>query len=153
MGLRRKGREIVLQTLYSLDFDHESALTEREVDREMFEPILNNIFETNSIKPTSRIYPFCNELIVSVIENLQTIDNLIKTHLEHWNIDKLGVLDRNLLRLAIADILYQNTPPPIAIDEAVEIAKKFCCDKSSKLINGVLDHIAKDLPQQPHKTE
>ena len=151
MGLRRKGREVVLQILYSLDFDHDSILSERKIERNDYDPIMKSILEANSIKPESRICPFSEALLVTVIDNVIVIDDLIKSHLEHWTLDKLGILDRNLLRLAVAEIVFQKTPAAIVIDEALEIAKKYCCDQTGKLINGVLDHIVRDLDQEPSK--
>ena len=151
MGLRRKGREVVLQILYSLDFEHDSLLSEKIIDKQLYDPILNNILEANSIKSDSRICSFSEALLLVVIDNIITIDDLIKTHLEHWTLDKLGILDRNLLRLAVAEIVFQKTPPAIVIDEALEIAKKYCCDQTGKLLNGVLDHIARDLDQRSSK--
>ena len=151
MGLRRKGREIVLQTLYSLDFDHDATLDDSVLEKKAYQQILNSILESNTIKADSKICEFSETLLITIISNLITIDDMIKTHLDHWTIDKLAVLDRNLLRLAIAEIIYQKTPPAIAIDEALEIAKKYCCEQTGKLINGVLDHIVKNISTEPSK--
>jgi N utilization substance protein B len=148
MGLRRKGREIVLQVLYSLDYNQDYPLYENRGDRESQLQILNNTLEGNEIKPDSRIRDFSRDLLTTIIENLIPIDEIIINHLEHWNIDRMAVLDRNLLRLAVAEIVFRNTPPPIVINEALEIAKKYCGDQTGRLLNGVLDQIVKNIDKE-----
>ncbi len=154
MGLRRKGREIILQTLYSLDYNQASNLIEQSTaGKPSYEGILSSLLETNSIKEESRIRDFSKELIETIINNLIAIDDIIKMHLEHWTIEQLAVLDRNLLRMAVAEIVFRNTPPAIVINEVLEIAKKFSGEQSGRLLNGVLDQIVKNIERSRTKND
>ncbi len=149
MGLRRKGREIVLQALYNLDVNKDYIPPESDLSYpEVYLPVLQNILQASSIKADHSISTFSDNLLRTVVENLIPIDDMIKNRLEHWSIEQLAVLDRNLLRLALAEIVYHKTPAPIVIDEALEIAKKFCGEQTGKLINGILDGVVKDLKQE-----
>lgn len=145
MGLRRKAREIVLQVLYNLDYNQESPLSEKRADEAEYQPILKTILDDNAIKADHSIAEFSEAVLSTVIGNIIPIDDMIKSHLENWTIDKLAILDRNLLRIATAEIVFHRTHPAIVINEALEIAKKYCGDQTGKLLNGVLDNLVKDI--------
>jgi len=149
MGLRRKGRELVLQALYNLDINKDYIPPESDISTpEIYLPVLKNILRANSIKEDHSISTFSDNLLKTVVENLIPIDDMIRNRLEHWSIEQLAVLDRNLLRMAIAEIVYHKTPAPIVINEALEIAKKFCGEQTGKLVNGILDGIARERKQE-----
>ena len=130
MGLRRKARVIALQVLYevnSVGHDAEAALAHL-ADEE-------KLSEENAA--------FARSLVSGVIQNREEIDQHIQKFAPAWPIEQLSVVDRNLLRLAIFEVLFDNNMPvKVAINEAVELAKTFGSDSSSKFVNGVLGSVS-----------
>ena len=89
---------------------------------------------------------FANELVVRTIQHVEEIDVMIQRHAEHWRLDRMAVVDRNLLRLATQELMYdKETPASIVINEAIEIARRFSAQESPQFINGVLDSIRKEV--------
>lgn len=84
---------------------------------------------------------FINEIVAGVISKKEEIDRLINDKLVNWRLDRLGLTDQAILRMAVYEILYTDTPNVVCIDEAVELSKKYSDEKVSKMINGVLDKI------------
>jgi N utilization substance protein B len=129
-GVRRKARALALQALYEIDTagHKEDEVTERLLS----EGGLSAENET-----------FVRDLVTGVIKNKETLDRNIITHAPAWPIDQISVIDRNILRLALLEILIDNkVPVKVAINEAVELAKTFGADRSSKFINGVLGSVS-----------
>ena len=129
-GVRRKARTLALQALYEIDTSGHKAddVAERLLAEE-------EIAEENKA--------FVREMISGVIENKEKLDQSIREHAPAWPIEQLPVIDRNVLRLAIFEILIDNkVPVKVAINEAVELAKTFGADRSSKFVNGVLGSIS-----------
>jgi len=129
-GVRRKARTLALQALYEIDTSGHKAddVTERLLAEE-------ELAEENKA--------FVREMISGVIENKEKLDQSIREHAPAWPIEQLPVIDRNVLRLAIFEILIDNkVPVKVAINEAVELAKTFGADRSSKFVNGVLGSIS-----------
>lgn len=127
MGTRRRGRELALQMLYQ----YELAGTEPEVIFAAFE-------ELRQAPPVAG--EFAVHLVRGVVENLEAIDAQIVAQADNWRLDRMAAVDRNVLRLALFELLFQrDTPPIVVIDEAVEIAKRFGSEKSGQFVNGVLD--------------
>lgn len=90
----------------------------------------------------SEVRNFANQLVEGVSRNMSEIDSAIIEHSEHWDIVRMPVVDRNILRFAIYEILYRNDiPPKVTINEAVELANKFSTTNSGRFINGILDKI------------
>ena len=85
--------------------------------------------------------PFVADLVKGTIEHLAEVDERIAKHAEHWRLDRMPAVDRNILRLAVYEFAWGGTPPAIAIDEALELARKFSGEDSVQFINGVLDAI------------
>lgn len=128
---RRKAREQVLELLYQVD-----------IGDLPFANVLNLYQEQQS--NAKQINPFVKELLQHTIQFQTEIDNLIKETVEHWTFNRIAVLDRNVLRLAIAELLYiDNIPVKVTINEAVELAKRFSTKDSGKFVNGILDKIVK----------
>ena len=129
-GARRKARELALQALYEIDsVGHEMArvLTRLLANGELSE-------ENNA---------FVRELVSGVIQNKEKIDINIKNFAPAWPIEQIPVVDRNILRLAIFEILLNNkVPVKVAINEAVELAKTFGSDNSPRFVNGVLGSVS-----------
>ena len=130
IGVRRKARAIALQALYEIDSSrHEAG---KVLDRLLAEERLS---EDNNT--------FVRGLVTGVMENEEEIDRGIQTFAPAWPVEQIPVVDRNILRLAIFEILIDNkVPVKVAINEAVELAKTFGADNSSKFVNGVLGSVS-----------
>lgn len=130
MGIRRKARTIALQVLFEVDsvaHDAEQALERLLVESSLPEEGVN----------------FARELVTGVLTNKERIDNIIQTHAPAWPVAQLAAIDRNILRLAMFEILLNNkVPVKAAINEAVELAKTFGSENSPKFINGVLGTVS-----------
>ena len=135
MGSRRSARIIAFQTLFRFDFTGESLselLDLAWLDKEKHEKLTDETLQFSSL------------IITGTINNLDTIDALIKEHLENWDFSRLAKVDRANLRISVFCLLYaKDIPPTVTIDEAIDIAKEFGSDDSYRFINGVLDSIYK----------
>ena len=134
MSLRRRlVRERVLQALYAYELSHEPI-----------EFIIENIVADLEEQPES--FVFAKQLILKVIECNKELDDLIRQRIEHWEFNRLAIIDRIVLRMSICELLYfDDIPPKVTINEAIEIARDFSTEKSDKFVNGVLDSILDDL--------
>ena len=134
MGKRRKTREVALQFLYQLDLNGEGDPTPEEVE----------FWARHPVDGDTRV--FGDALVRGTKANRAKIDQVISQFAEHWDLERMAVVDRNILRLAVYELLWTaDVPPKVAINEAIEIAKKFGTKESSRFINGVLDRIHKEL--------
>jgi len=138
MASRHLSRSIAMQSLYEWDFSN------KELD-------LNGIVERNleEFGPGLEDKGFVWELVTGVIKRLKEVDNIIKTAAPQWPITQISIVDRNILRLGIYELLYEDqeaVPPKVAINEAIELAKSFGGENSGKFINGVLGTVYKNLP-------
>ena len=124
-------REAVIQTLYAKDMGNEKAI-------EQFDEILKD----KKIK--NKKAKFAKTLLDGVLKHLDKIDEIIKEHLVGWDFNRMYLIDKEILRVAIYEILYYNTPYKIAIDEAVKLSKNFSEDKAKSYINGILDKVVKE---------
>ncbi len=89
--------------------------------------------------------PFSNHLLLGAVERAAEADQLISAHAEHWRLERMAGVDRSILRLAIFELLEGQTPPPVVIDEALELARRFSGDQAVQFINGVLDAVRKTV--------
>ena len=136
MGPRRKAREYALQMLFQWD------ITKDSIDQ-----IVTTFWENQDELPS--VMNFANALAARTIEHVEEIDALIVRHAEHWRLDRMAVIDRNLLRLATQEFLYdKETPRTVVINEAIEIARRFSTQESPQFINGLLDSIKKEVESQ-----
>ena len=134
MGRRRKAREVALQFLYQLDVNGASDPTDFEGDFWARHPV------------DAEARAFAESLVRGSKEHQARIDELIARYAEHWDLDRMAVVDRNILRLAVYELLLDaEVPPKVAINEAIEIAKKVGTAESGRFINGVLDRIHREL--------
>jgi len=129
-GSRRKARVVAFQALFEIDaVDHDP------------EKVISGLLASEKLAEDN--ISFIRELVSGVLVNETEIDNYIKEYAPAWPIQQLSVADRNIMRLAIFEIMFDNvTPVKVAIDEAVELAKSFGGNHSSKFINGVLGSIS-----------
>jgi N utilization substance protein B len=116
-------------------------------------PSVDELLETywgEMAEAADEVRVFANELVVGTIANLEEIDERIRLRTEHWRIPRMAIVDRNLLRMAIYEFMFQpNTPRTVAINEALEIARRFSTHEATQFINGILDAIKRDLETQP----
>jgi N utilization substance protein B len=132
---RRQAREWVVQFLFQTEFNPE------ELDQ-----ALDDFWNDEEKAPLDRDRNYVNEVIHGVIEQQKKIDRSIKRYTDNWDVDRLGVLDRIVLRVAVYEMLFRDdVPPVVSINEAIEIAKAFSGQKSARFVNGVLDRIQKEL--------
>ena len=133
MGTRRKAREAALQFLFQDDFSVKS-----DVDLQPFEERFDQFCGLYQISRKAR--PYALELLLGIRTKIEEIDSAIGESATNWRLERIAGMDRNLLRVGIYEILYAtDVPTQVAINEAVEIAKRFGSDESAAFINGVLD--------------
>ena len=103
-------------------------------------------FFQNQSEDTAAVVNFARQLVIGTIEHIEQIDELIRRHAEHWRLDRMATVDRNILRLAIQEFLHdKETPKTVVINEAIEIARRFSAQESPQFINGILDSIKREL--------
>ena len=95
---------------------------------------------------------FASRLAAGTLAHLETLDERIRSRAEHWRIPRMAIVDRNILRLAVYEFLYEPTPRTVAINEALEIARRFSTYEATQFINGILDAIKRDLDEQQPQT-
>ena len=138
MGSRRKARECALQMLFAAD------VAETPPD-EVVRTYWAELGDTDLEEPAR---DFATRLAGGTLAQLQTLDERIRSRAEHWRIARMAVVDRNILRLAVYEFLYEPTPRTVAINEALEIARRFSTYEATQFINGILDAIKRDLDEQ-----
>jgi transcription antitermination protein NusB len=107
--------------------------------------------ERMEVDPETR--GFADDLFQLAVERRQEIDDLIQKHAQHWRMERMAAVDRNVLRTGVAELLgYRDTPRPVVINEALEIARKFSAPESVQFINGVLDSVGKELDSSREST-
>ncbi|OGL44633.1 MAG: transcription antitermination factor NusB [Candidatus Schekmanbacteria bacterium RBG_16_38_10] len=143
MGLRRIGREYALQFLFTIDFNKDN------VTKDALDEKLSFFWENLNPDSNSQSREFAEKLIKTTIENNKKIDTFLKEVSEHWKIDRMSAVDRNILRIGISEFLFfDDIDYDVTIDESIEIAKKFGTEKSPSFINGVLDKVKKELSKK-----
>ena len=133
MGIRRVARECAVQMLY-----------QRDVGKHECGYILKSFWEMNEHSP--RVREFATRLFEGRAARLKEIDKLIQAHAENWRLSRMAAVDRNILRLAVYELLSEDrTPSTVVINEALEVARKFSTHESAQFVNGILDSIRKYL--------
>ncbi|HVR43514.1 MAG TPA: transcription antitermination factor NusB [Thermoanaerobaculia bacterium] len=131
MGARRKSRELALQMLFQYDMSGNDP-----------EAIVLTFEELQRVKPPVR--DFAVRIFDGTVRHLAEIDEMLTRQAENWRLSRMAVVDRNIIRMSIYELLHESeTPKLVIIDEAIEIAKKFGTQKSGPFINGILDGILK----------
>ncbi len=124
---RTEAREKIMIILYQIDF-----YIKNDISFDLEEVFKENLEIDNK---------YVKDIVNGVLENIEKIDSVISKYLDNWDLDRLGKTDKAILRLGTYEILYYDTPKIVAINEAVELSKKYSDDKVVKLINAVLDKI------------
>lgn len=133
MGKRRKARENTLQILFQLEFNDPQP-----------EKVLNLFWESR--RASNEIKDYSSWLVKGIISHKKEIDNIIQSASEHWRISRMAVVDRNVLRIAVFELLFEeNIASAIIINEAIEIAKKYSSMEAATFVNGILDAIRKEI--------
>lgn len=137
MNNRRKARELALCAYYAL-----------EMSKNDIEQIIKDvIYSRNALNHD--IITFACDLIRRALERQEEFDELIKAKALNWDFNRIAILDKLILRIAICEFLsFEDIPPKVSIDEAIEISKKYSTEKSGKFINGILDSVLYDLKKQ-----
>ena len=136
MRKRTQAREFALQILYRQDLNPESG-----------ETLFSSFWETNPAPP--EVQEYTERIVRGTLTFLTEIDAVLSKYTEHWKLHRMAVVDRNILRLSTYELLYvEEVPPKVAINEAVNIAKKFSQEDSGKFVNGVLDKINHTEPRR-----
>lgn len=134
MGRRRKARELALQFLYQLDLRGEADPATSSEEFWSRHPV------------DIEVRAFAETLVRGTMLHRQKIDELIAQYALHWDLERMAVVDRNILRVGIFELLWTtDVPPKVAINEAIEVSKKFGMEESSGFVNGILDRIHKEL--------
>lgn len=132
---RRLARERVLQALYAYDI---SQLPPDFLSQDIFKDIENGPH-----------LEFARKLYRDTLENMNDLDLILQSHLEHWDISRVNPIDRGLLRMGISEILYcEEIPIKVTINEIIELAKRYSTDESPKFVNGILDAALKQLAKE-----
>ncbi|NOY23440.1 MAG: transcription antitermination factor NusB [Acidobacteria bacterium] len=133
MGNRRKSREYALQLLYARE------LSGRQMDE------ISPLFWKDRPVPT-QTSGYTNKIVSGVLRHTVVIDASIEQNSSNWKISRMSHVDRNILRIAVYEFMYEDSPPVVVINEAIEVAKRYGDGESGQFVNGVLDAIRKSLP-------
>jgi N utilization substance protein B len=134
---RRQSRELALQALYACEIGDDPDCV----------AVLTSLTDEGGIDPSAAEY--AKTLVVKVLSQRAHIDALLQQHTANWDVKRMTAIDRNILRMAVAELEFgPEVPFKVVIDEAVELAKQYGTDDSSKFVNGVIDSIRKELPEK-----
>jgi N utilization substance protein B len=125
---RRKGRELAVQMLYQWD-----------VTRPSMERLQESFWSLREQPAAAR--GFAIRLVEGTLANLEAIDGLITEHTEKWRLERIALVDRNVLRMAICEFLHEDTPKKVVINEALEVTKKYSTPEAVQFVNGILDAV------------
>lgn len=129
-GLRRKARELALQCLYQID---QSSNPDADIE------LIRQNFQADK-----KAVEYGSALVNGVKTNIAELNTLIESHSENWQVSRMAVVDRNILRIAFFEMLHvADVPDAVAVDEAIEVAKRFSTDEGPAFINGILDAFCK----------
>lgn len=139
MGVRREGREAAIQFLYQRDLGGGAGVGD-----------LEDFYAFRGLSPAAR--RFCEGLVRGLLDHAAAVDESLCTHSQNYELSRLSAVDRNILRLAIHEMLFcPEIPPVVSINEAIDIAKKYGTEESGRFVNGVLDRIKATLTR-PERT-
>ncbi len=133
MGKRRKARESTLQILFQLEFDDSDQ-----------DKVIDSFWRNK--KTSKEIVEYTRYLVAGIISHRERIDRLIQSVSANWRLDRMAIVDRNVLRIAVFELLYEESvAPAIVINEAIEVAKKYSSEEAATFVNGILDAARKKI--------
>lgn len=143
---RREGREWAVQMLFQLELNPNMEKTAEEIFKEFWDGQIRVNGENPEVRLTPQIRKFSEGIVRGVMRNLSSIDEILVPKLDNWQMDRIGNVERSVLRMGIYELLFaEDKPPvPVVINEAVDVCKFFVNSESARFINGILDSIAKD---------
>jgi len=137
LGKRRRSREFALQVLYQLEITKQDALRTLAQFQEHF---------SEGVERDA----FVERLVLGVSEHRKEIDRLIERYSENWRLDRMNMIDRNILRMGAFELLYcEDIPPKVTLNEAIDLGKRYGTDESGSFINGILDRIQNEVIRKP----
>ena len=141
MRKRTRAREIALQVLYQVDIrDEELGSIAEDFFKSQF---------CDDDMPEPSIKEFALNLAKGTLEHIQSIDSIITSYAQNWQLERMAVIDRNIMRMACYELLYiDDIPPKVSINEAVDLAKKYGDTDSGKFVNGILDKVKKNQAKE-----
>lgn len=139
MNSRHKAREMAVQMLYSIDIAEESGAGD--------DPI-QGVEPPQGEKPLQGAKDYAEALVRGVLEKKDAIDRVIEISSDNWSVERMPLVDRNILRIAVYEMRYSDVPFKVAIDEAVELAKRFGTDESGAFVNGILDRMHREADEK-----
>ncbi|MFZ7125030.1 MAG: transcription antitermination factor NusB [Desulfobacterales bacterium] len=135
MGNRRRAREMAMQALYYIDLSRRRPEEALALFRKTF-------------SPSKKVEPFFAELVEGVLRDKRLLDGVIETYSDNWRVSRMACVDRNVIRIAVYEMLrHPDIPPKVSINEAIDIGKKFGTEESGPFINGILDGMRLALEQ------
>jgi len=138
MSSRSRSRQRALQILFLWD-----------ARRQPVDEAINSFYDTLFAEEHPERDAFVDQLVRGTIQHVDEVDTRIRQHAEHWRMERMPVVDRNILRLAVYEMTHAETPAAVVIDEALELARKFSGEESVQFVNGVLDAVHRNLPAAP----
>ncbi|MEO8025344.1 MAG: transcription antitermination factor NusB [Bryobacteraceae bacterium] len=141
MPARHRSRQRALQVLYQWDIRQQPV-------QEAIDALYETMHSEEDPEPPLAD-PFMENLVRGTVSEAEAIDERISSKSDHWRIERMATVDRNILRLAVHEMTNGGTPAPVVIDEALELARQFSGDESVSFINGVLDAILRDINGAP----
>jgi len=139
MPSRHRSRERALQVLFQWDL---RRLPVEEAIEAYYGSLMR---DDDEMEVVPRSDEFMEELVRETVSRLEEIDDQIRKHSEHWRLVRMPAVDRNIIRLAVCELLWLPTPPAVVIDEALELARRFSGDESVPFVNGVLDAVKREV--------
>jgi len=140
MTRRSRAREVVLQVLFEDDLNPERKTVQADD------------FMRNRLNQDQDLLDFARRLVAGVRKNRIELDELVKKTADNWSLERMAVIDRNILRLGAYEMLHSDTPDRVAINEAVELAKRFGAKQSPHFVNGILDRFVKERREAKPET-
>jgi N utilization substance protein B len=140
MPARRRSRERALQILYLWD-------ARRQPVEDAIAAYFDTLYSEESSTPPQQD-EFLDRLVTGAVEHVEELDRRITQHAEHWRIERMPSVDRNILRLAVYEMLHTDTPAAVVIDEALELARRYSNEESVQFVNGVLDAVHRDFVRE-----
>lgn len=138
MSSRHRSRQRALQILFLWD-----------ARRQPVDDAINAFYDTLVAEEHPERDAFVAELVKGTIQHLNEVDERIRRHAEHWRMERMPGVDRNILRLAVYEMIHAVTPAAVVIDEALELARKFSNEESVQFVNGVLDAVHREMAAAP----
>jgi len=137
LGTRRRSRELALQVIYQWDITRQDAAR-----------VLSQLEEHFS--PGEGRDDFAERIVLGVMKHCKEIDRLIEGYSENWRLDRMSFIDRNILRIATFELVYcEDIPPKVALNEAIDLGKRYGSGDSGSFINGILDRMQKEAIRKP----